>query len=227
MSKAQIAIRAQSKSTGVFQKATLILGVLAGICLLGYALVNLIRMPAVSPDAFVPKDFADSGKSLFGLFQLIFVLGFSFSFLPVTIMFTVKRYSTNPYGMILGCSLLCFALVIEVVNNLPFIGNYAYPEPLTQIPPDMLLYLNQLSAIRYLCFDVAGFTILYVSLFIYAVIYWNFIRIMGYLIVASIITFSASVPFLWIGGNIAVALMAVSIFCLVPIPMYFGRLAVE
>jgi hypothetical protein len=227
MRQAQAAIRTQPANTGFFQKSILILGVLAGLCLFGYALVNLIRMPAVSPDAFVPKGLAGSGKSLFGLLQLIFVLGFSFSFLPVTIMFTIKRYGDNPYGMILGCSLLCFALAIEVVNNLPFIGNYAYPEPLTQIPPDVLLYLNQMSAIRYLCFDVAGFTILYVSLLIFAVIYWNSIRIMSYLIVASITSFAASVPFLWIGGNIAVALMAVSIFCLVPIPMYFGRMAVE
>lgn len=82
------------------------------------------------------------------------------------------------------------------------------------IPSDVLLYLNQKSAIRYLSFDVTGFTVLYVSLFVYALVNWKSKRLMGYLIVASIVTFSASAPFLWISGGMAVVLMAVSIYCL-------------
>jgi hypothetical protein len=210
-----------------FPSVTLILGILAGLCLLGYASNNLLRMPAASPDAFVPKELIQAGRSSFSLLQFVFILGFSFSFLPVTIMFTIKRYADNPHGMIFGCSLLCFALILEIINNLPFLGNYVYPEPLAQIPPDVLLYLNQVSAIRYLSFDVAGFTILYVSLLIFAVIYWNSKRMMGWLIIASIVIFSASAPFLWISGSAAVILMAVSIYCLVPIPIYFGRMAIE
>lgn len=217
----------KNQSTSFLQRATLILGVIAGLCLLGYASINLVRMPAVSPDAFVPRELAQAGKSPFGLLQLIFILGFSLSFLPVTVMFTIKRYGENPYGMVFGCSMLCFALIIEVFNNLPFLGNYVYPEPLAQIPHDVLLYLNQVSAIRYLSFDVAGFTILYAALFVYAVIFWDSRRIMGCLILASIVIFSASAPFLWVSGNMAVLLMAVSIYCLVPIPVYFGRMAVE
>jgi hypothetical protein len=170
-------------------------------------------MPAVSPDAFVPKDLAGSGKSLFELLQLIFILGFSFSLLPVTVMFTIRRYSDNPAGMIIGCSLLCFALAIEVMNSLPFLGNYVYPKPLVEILSNVLLYLNQMSAIRYLSFDVAGFTVLYVSLSVYALVYWNSKRMIGYLIVASIVTFSASAPFLWISGDMAVIWMVVSIYC--------------
>lgn len=217
----------KNQSTSFLQRATLILGVIAGLCLLGYASINLVRMPAVSPDAFVPRELAQAGKSPFGLLQLIFILGFSLSFLPVTVMFTIKRYGENPYGMVFGCSMLCFALIIEVFNNLPFLGNYVYPEPLAQIPHDVLLYLNQVSAIRYLSFDVAGFTILYAALFVYAVIFWDSRRIMCCLILASIVIFSASAPFLWVSGNMAVLLMAVSIYCLVPIPVYFGRMAVE
>lgn len=217
----------KNPNTIFFQRATLILGVFAGLCLLGYASINLIRMPAVSPDAFVPKELAQTSRSSFGLLQFMFILGFSLSFLPVTIMFTIKRYGDNPYGMVFGCSMLCFALIIEVFNNLPFLGNYFYPEPLAQIPSDVLLYLNQVSAIRYLSFDVAGFTILYMALSIYAVIYWNSRRIMGYFVIASILIFSASAPFIWISGNLAVVLMAVSIYCLVPIPIYFGKMAVE
>jgi hypothetical protein len=217
----------KSQNMSFFPRVTLILGILAGLCLLGYASNNLLRMPAASPDAFVPKELIQAGRSSFSLLQFVFILGFSFSFLPVTIMFTIKRYADNPHGMIFGCSLLCFALILEIINNLPFLGNYVYPEPLAQIPPDVLLYLNQVSAIRYLSFDVAGFTILYVSLFMFAVIYWNTKRIMGWLIIASIVIFSASAPFLWISGSAAVILMAVSVYCLVPIPIYFGTMALE
>jgi len=220
-------MKMESKRVILFQRMTLALGVFAGLCLLGYASNNLIRMPAASPDAFVPRELVQAGRTSFSLLQFVFILGFSFSFLPVTIMFTIKRYGDNPHGMIFGCSLLCFALILEIINNLPFLGNYVYPEPLKQIPPDVLLYLNQVSAIRYLSFDVAGFTILYVALFIHAVIYWNSKRIMGWLIIASIMIFSASAPFLWVSGSMAIILMAVSIYCLVPIPIYFGRMAVE
>ena len=84
-------LKAQQTTTDIFQIILLSLGILAGLSLFGYALVNLIRMPAVSPDAFVPKELSQSGRSLSSLLQFIFILGFSFSFLPVCIMFTIKR----------------------------------------------------------------------------------------------------------------------------------------
>ena len=127
-------MNAQPAGKGFFRTSILVLGILAGLCLCGYALVNLIRMPAVSPDAFVPKAGAQPSSSFpFGMVQLIFVLGFAFAFLPVCVMFTIKRYSANPYGMVIGCSLLCLALGIEIVNSLPFLGPYFYPEPLAAI----------------------------------------------------------------------------------------------
>jgi hypothetical protein len=218
----------QSANGSFFRTSILILGILAGMCLCGYALVNLIRMPAVSPDAFVPKAGAQpTSSSAFGMFQLIFVLGFAFAFLPVSVMFTIKKYGANPYGMVIGCSLLCLALGIEIVNNLPFLGPYFYPEPLTSISADVQLYLNQTAAIRYLSFDVAGFSILYVALLVYAIVYWKTKRVLGYLIIASVITFSASTPFLWLNGTVAVALMALSVFCIAPIPIFFGKMAAE
>jgi len=142
-------------------------------------------------------------------------------------MFTVKRYAENPHAMILGGSLLCLALIIEIINNLPFLGMYIYPERLTNISPFVMLYLNQMAAIRYLSFDVAGFTILYTALLIYAVVYWNSKRILSYLIIASVIIFTASAPLLWVSGKAAVVFMAISVFCLVPVPVLFGRMAVE
>jgi hypothetical protein len=210
-----------------FQNTILLLGILAGLGLFGYALVNLIRMPAVSPDAFVPKSLVQPEGFPFGLFQLISALLFAFAFLPVSVIFTVKRYSDNPHAMILGCSLMCLALFIEIINNLPILGTYLYPVPLESISPDVILYLSQTSSIRYLSFDVAGFTLIYASLLIYSILYWKSRRVMSYLIVTSVITFAASVPFLWLGGIIAVALMAISIFCLTPIPVLFGKWASE
>lgn len=220
-------LKAQQTRAELFQTIMLSLGILAGLSLFGYALVNLIRMPAISPDAFVPKELSQSSRSLWSLLQFIFILGFSFSFLPVCILFTIRRYGDNPAAMIIGCSLLAFALILKVINNLPFLGNYLYPEPLAQIPSDVLLYLNQTAAIRYLSLDVAGFTILYASLLVYAIVYWNAKRILGYLIVASVVIFAASVPFLWLSGKAAVVCLAVSVFCLVPIPILFGKMAVE
>jgi hypothetical protein len=217
----------QTANRDFFRQSILVLAVLAGLSLLGYALVNLIRMPAVSPDAFVPKSAAPSTGSLFGLLQLVFVLGYAFAFLPVSVMFTVKRYDENPYALVLACSLLCVSLVIEIFNSLPFLGAYVYPEPLTSVAPDVMLYLNQTAAIRYLAFDVAGFTILYVALLIYAAVYWNKQRILGYLVLASVITFAASVPALWLSGPAAVVLMALSVLCVAPVPVIFGRMAVE
>jgi len=217
----------QHTKIDVFQKIMVFLGILAGLSLFGYALVNLIRMPDVNPGAFVPNTLEQPSGSSFGLFQLVFVLGFSFAFLPVSVMFTVKRYAENPHAMILGGSLLCLALIIEIINNLPFLGMYIYPERLTNISPFVMLYLNQMAAIRYLSFDVAGFTILYTALLIYAVVYWNSKRILSYLIIASVIIFTASAPLLWVSGKAAVVFMAISVFCLVPVPVLFGRVAVE
>jgi hypothetical protein len=217
----------QTTDQGFFRRSILILGALAGLSLFGYALVNVIRMPAVSPGAFVPKTLAPSDGFPFGLLQLVFVLGFAFAFLPVSVMFTVKQYGKNPYAMILGCSLLCLALVIEVMNSLPFLGTYLYPEPLIAVSPDVMLYLNQTAAIRYLSFDVAGFTILYVSLLIYTAACWKSNRMLGYLIIGSVIAFVASIPALWLSGPAAVLLMALSVLCIAPVPVIFGRMAIE
>jgi len=217
----------QRTNTGIFQKTIFILGITAGLSLFGYALVNLIRIPDVNPGAFVPKTLAQPAGFPFGLLQLIFVLGFSFALLPVVVMVTIKKYHENPNAMVFGGSLLCVALIIEIFNTLPFLGMYIYPEPLTNISPDVMLYLHQKAAIDYLSFDVAGFTVLYVALFIYALVYWNSKRMLSYLILASIITFAASAPLLWISGKAAVILMGISILCLVPVPVLFGKMAVE
>lgn len=208
---------------------TLLQGVtiLTAVSLFGYATINLVRMPSIGPDAFVPKDLAHTGRSVFGLLQLIFILGFSFGLLPLTVVATVRRYADHPAGMILGCTLMCAALLVEIFNNLPFLGAFVYPDPLGSVPRDVLLYLNQTAAIRYLSFDVAGFSLLYASLLVYGYVFRKTAPLFGWLVVASIVLFSASAPFLWIHGATAVTLLAVSVYCTVPIPLYFGRMALR
>jgi len=219
----------QPANIAFFRKTIRVLGILAGLGLFGYALINMIRMPEVSPDSFVPKSLAPSQTDgfPFGLFQLVFILLYSFAFLPVIIMFTINRYGENPYAMVLGGSLLCLSLVIEIFNNLPFAGVYAYPEPLAQISPEMMLYLNQTTSIRYLSFDVAGFSIFYAAMLVYMVHYWRSNRALSWMVIASVVTFAASAPCLWFNGAAAVALMAISVFCASPIPVYFGKWAAE
>lgn len=211
-----------------FRKTIWILGILAGLGLFGYALVYLIRMPAVSPDAFVPKlNVTASTKSLpFGLVQGFFIMMYSFAFLPVVVMFTIKRYVENPYALVLGGSLLCLSLVIELVNNLPVLGQYIYPEPLAQISPDITLYLKQTDSIRYLSLDVAGFTLFYAAMLVYMLHYWKTKRILSWIVIVSVVTFTASVPCLWFNGGAAVALMEISVLCVSPFPLIFGKLAI-
>jgi hypothetical protein len=196
----------------------------AGLC--GYALLNLIAMPAVSPGVFVPKSLAGSkGHAWFGALQVISVLAFAFALLPVAVMLTVRKYTVHPQAMVIAGVLLCLALLLEIDNNLPVLGAVLYPEPLAPVPDDIALRLRQAAAIRYLSFDVAGFSILYASLLIYSAVFWKTNRLLGALNVASVLTFTLSAPFLWISGIVAVVLLVIAVLAVVPVPVILGRLA--
>jgi hypothetical protein len=218
-------VHVPSERRDLFQALVLALGMLAAVSLLGYATINLIRLSDIGPDAFVPKDLTRVRPSAFGPLQLVFILAFAFSLLPVTVAFTVRRFADNPTGLILGGSLMVLGLIIEIMNNLPILGYHVYPEPLAPLPREVQLHLTQSAAVRYLAFDVAGFCLLYAALVLYAAVYWRTNRTLGWLVLASLITFSASAPFLWIHGPTAMLLMAISIYCLVPFPAWFGRMA--
>ena len=155
------------------------------------------------------------------------MLGFAFSLMPVGVMLTIRKYQTNPQAMVLAGVLLCLALLIEIENNLPVLGALAYPERLAAVPPDIALHLRQAASLRYLSFDVAGFTILYASLLIYSVVFWKSRRHLGGLVVASVLSFAASAPFLWISGIAAVALLVVSVLAAAPVPVILGRMAAK
>ena len=210
-----------------FARPIFLLSWAAALGLVGYAAMNLIAMPAVSPGAFVPKTLARTGSPTFAVLQVVSVLGFAFAFMPVGVMLTIRKYAASPQPVVLAGVLLCLALMLEIDNNLPVLGALLYPERLAAVPPDVALYLRQASSIRYLSFDVAGFTILYAALLVYAAVFWRTNRLLGELVGASVLSFVASIPFLWVSGVAAVALLAVAVLAVAPVPVILGRIASE
>jgi len=215
-------------TTPILDRAIQFLSAVAAAGLCGYALLNLIAMPAVSPGAFVPKSLAGSqGPVWFGALQVTSVLAFAFALMPVAVMLTIRKYHVHPQAIVIAGVLLCLALLLEIENNLPVLGAVIYPEPLAQVPADVALRLRQSAAIRYLSFDVAGFSVLYVSLLVYSAIFWKTTRVLALLNVASVVAFTLSAPFLWISGIVAVVLLVVAVFAAAPVPVILGRLATE
>jgi hypothetical protein len=215
--------------TNIFKKGFLALGVFAAIGLSGYGLSYIIVMPKVSPDGFVPETLGISAgtPSHFGTILAGFVLLYAFTFLPVTTMLTVKKYSVNPYAMVFAECLAGISALIEIFNNLPLIATGIYPGKLESIPSGVLLYLRQVESIRYLSYDVAGFTLAYVAIFVYAIIFFRSHRLLSYTIIGSIVLFIANVPCLWFAPNAAVILMAISIFAFALVPIFLARIAIE
>ena len=107
------------------------------------------------------------------------------------------------------------------------LGALIYPAPLEQVSADVALRLRQAAAIRYLAFDVAGFSVLYASLLVYSAVFWKTNRLLATLNVASVLTFTLSAPFLWISGVAAVVLLVIAVLAVVPVPVILGRLATE
>jgi hypothetical protein len=215
-------------TNAVLGRPIFVLSIVAAAGLCGYALLNLIAMPAVSPGAFVPKSLAGSrGNVWFGALQVISVLAFDFALMPVVVMLTIRKYTVHPQAMVIAGVLLCLSLLLEIGNNLPVLGAMIFPEPLAQVPADVGLRMGQAAAIRYLSFDVAGFSVLYASLLVYSAVFWRTSRLLAALNVASVLTFTLSAPFLWISGTVAVVLLVVAVLAAAPVPVILGRLATE
>ena len=213
-------------TNAVLDRLIFSLSILAAAGLCGYALLNLIAMPAIGPGAFVPKSLGAGRSNIwFGALQVVSVLAFAFALMPVAVMLTIRRYTMHPQAMVVAGVLLCLALVLEIDNNLPVLGALLYPEPLAQVPADIALRLNQASAIRYLSFDVAGFSLLYASLLVYSAVFWSTTRLLAALNVASVLIFTLSAPFLWINGFVALLLLVMAVAAAVPVPVILGRLA--
>jgi hypothetical protein len=219
----------KASSSDIFKNGFWALGILATVGLLGYGLTYIIVMPKISPDGFVPKTIglSSSTVSSFSAALAAFVLLYAFAFLPVTVIFTVKKYSTNPFALVLAGSLIGISLVIEIINNLPIIAAWVYPGSFVSIPSDTLLYLRQVETLKFLAYDVAGFTLAYMAFFCYAIVYFRTYRLLSYTIIGSIVAFIANVPFLWFAPNMAIILMAISIFAFASVPIFLVRMSVE
>lgn len=212
-----------------FRKGSWGLGILAAIGLVGYGLTYVIAMPAVSPGGFVPTTLEDGGggASLFAALQAGLILLYAFAFLPLTLLFTVKQSHVNPYALVFAGCLLGLSSLIEIFNNLPLLAESIYPVKLARIPPDVALYLDQVKALRYLSYDVAGFSLIYAAFLVYALVYFRVHRWLAYTILGSILVFAANVPCLWFAPGAAVFLMALSIFTLAAVPLFMARRALE
>jgi hypothetical protein len=215
--------------TNVFKKGYLALGVIAAASLIGYGLSYIIAMPKVSPDGFVPRMLGVSAGTAPGLGAIlaVFVLLYALAFLPVNIMFTVKRYGTHPYALVFACCLISLSSVIEILNSLPLIALGSYPGTLERIPADVLLYVRQVETIKWLSYDVAGFSLIYAAILVYAIVYFRSRRLLSYTIIGSIVLFIANLPCLWLAPNIAVLLLALSVLALAPVPIFLARMATE
>ncbi len=218
-----------ASSLAIFRKGFLALGILAAVGLLGYGLAYITVMPHISPDGFVPQALGTGPRTASDFSTLLsaFILLYAFAFLPISVMVTVKKYSTHPYALVLACCLTSISLVIEIINNLPIIAAWAYPGQLSSVSSDVLLYMRQVETLRYLAYDVAGFSLAYAAFFCYAIIYFRTRRWLSVTILGSIAAFIANVPFLWIAPNVAIILMAISIFAFASVPIFLARMAVE
>jgi hypothetical protein len=210
-----------------FRNSFLALGILAAIGLLGYGLSYIIVMPQVSLGGFVPTTPGSGTPSYFGTTLAAFILLYAFAFLPVTTLFTVKKYSVNPHAVVLAGCLAGISSLIEIFNNLPLVAKGVYPGELESIPANVLLYLRQVETIRFLAFDVAGFSLIYAASLIYAIVFFRSQRFLSRTIIASIVLFLTNVPCLWFAPNAAVILMVFSIFALAPVPIFLARMSIE
>ncbi len=216
-------------SSDLYRKGYLVLGCLAAIGLAGYGLAYIIVMPAVDPGGFIPQEAGATGGAPagFGIWLAAFILLYAFAFLPVVVLFTIRQYKTNPYALVPGGCLMCLSLIIEIINNLPLLAAGIQPVRLAEIPVEVALYLRQMETIRYLSFDVAGFSLAYAAIFVYALVYFKTQRLLAYVILGSIALFILNVPCLWFSPNAAVILMALSVLAFAFVPVRLAWLAAE
>jgi hypothetical protein len=123
--------------------------------------------------------------------------------------------------------MITVSLILEMINNLPLFALGLFNGKLAGISPEMQLFLAQRETIKYLSYDVAGFTLLYFAFFIYAIVFSKSNRILSYAIIGSILLFVANVPCLWFAPQMAIILMAISVFVFVLIPIYLVKMTLE
>jgi hypothetical protein len=201
---------------------------LSSLGILGCGVSYLIALPAVTPAMLVSGSFQSLSLSrAFGLVQSGTVLLYAAALLPVAVALSIRQYRVNPFGIVLGGCIWVLSLAIEVFNTLPTLAVRLYPGRLIAPPAEMLPYLQQTQWIRFLAFDVAGFTLGFVAALIFAFVFRRREPRLAWLAVGSVAVFLLHLPFLWFSPVAAVALMGASICIAAATPLLYARLAAE
>jgi hypothetical protein len=211
------------------KKSYMMPGILTAIGLVGYGISYLIVMPKVEMGSFVPVSLENNTRNP-GWFSPVLaacILLYAFAFFPLLIMFTVKKQAKNPYTLIFAGSILGISLWLEIINNLPILAASIYQGPLASVSSSTLLYLKQVETLHYLAYDVAGFTLAYIALFIYAIMYFKTHKVLAYTVFTSILIFLASIPCMKLAPAWAVICLAISVFTFAPVPIFMARQVAE
>lgn len=222
-------MESSNKNVKAFRNIFILLGIVTFISVFLYGIGSIVQMPEVSPDGFIPKSLEDAPKpdTWLALLSPVFVLLYALSFIPVVLLFTIAKFRINPYAMTIAVSLIVVSLLVEIMNALPMISFMLTHAQMPAISPELVLYLKQNDAIRFLAYDVAGFTLAYMGLFIYSLVFSKTNPWLSRLVWISIILFIANVPFLWILPFMAVVLMGISIIAFSIIPLIMVRIVVK
>lgn len=203
-----------------------VLGVSAAIALVAYCIPTLQMMNAVIPDGFIPQiqPTAQPGKQHIN-WSALAVLVYALASIPVIVLFTIRQFKVSPASIVTASSLLILSMIMEVFNSLPTLASSVAHIKVPAVSPEVALRFAQSEATRFMGFDVAGFTLIYMCYMAYGVILFRRNKLLGYSVAASIVLFIANVPFLWIAPWVAVILMVSSILLVAPVPAYMALLS--
>jgi hypothetical protein len=138
---------------------------------------------------------------------------------------TIRQYKFSPAALVTASSLLIVSMFLEVFNSLPMLASSIANIKLSEVSPEVALRFSQSEAMRFMGFDVAGFTIIYAAYMAYGMIFFRRTKVLAYLVAASIVLFIVNVPFLWIAPWMAVVLMVASILMAAAVPVYMALLS--
>jgi hypothetical protein len=183
-------------------------------------------MNLVSPDLFIPKSVPPVSLSQPHFnFSALCVLVYALTSIPVIVFMTIRQYKFSPAALVTASSLLIVSMFLEVFNSLPMLASSIANIKLSEVSPEVALRFAQSEAMRFMGFDVAGFTIIYAAYMAYGVIFFRRTKVLAYLVAASIVLFIVNVPFLWIAPWMAVVLMVASILMVAAVPVYMALLS--
>jgi hypothetical protein len=203
-----------------------VLGIAATIALIAYCIPTLQMINAVTPDGFIPQAPPASQPVKQHInWSALAVLVYALASVPVTVLFTIRQFKVSPASIVTASSLLILSMIMEVFNSLPMLASSIAHIKVPVVSPEVALRFAQSEATRFMGFDVAGFTLIYICYMAYGVILFRRNKLMGYSVAASIVLFIANVPFLWIAPWVAVILMVSSILLVAPVPAYMALLS--